>query len=127
MNRFLVALLVALPLSILGAGYMLISGHKAVASLMVVDPDLSHMTEGQLYYLFFAAFSLAPFVFGLISALVWGWLDSIWLFRGLALGLAVVMTVAAIAQRTPMLGIKVVANFGVALAFGWLLPLLANP
>lgn len=127
MNRFLAALLAALPLSILGAGYMLISSRKSVASLRTADPDLSHLTEVQLYCLFLAAFAIAPFVFGLISALIFGWLDSIWLYRGLALGLALLMTVAAVVQRTPMLGIKVVANFAVALAFGWLLPLLANP
>jgi hypothetical protein len=84
------------------------------------------MTETQIFYLFLAAFALAPFMFGLISALVYRWEDSLWLFRGIALGLAVLMTATALLQRTPMLGVKVFANFAVALAFGWLIPLLTR-
>lgn len=127
MNRFSAALLAALPLSIVGAGYMFFYGRKAVNSLRVGDPDLAQMSGDQLYYLFLAAFSLAPFLFGIVSVLIYGWLGSTWLFRGLALGLAVLMTIAAVVQRTPMLGVKVIGNFAVALAFGWLLPLLAPP
>lgn len=44
---------------------------------------------------------------GLISTLVYRWVDSLWLFRGLALGLAVPMAAAAVLQPTPMLGVSV--------------------
>jgi hypothetical protein len=93
----------------------------------MLETDLAEMAETQVFYLFLAAFALAPFMLRLISALVYTCVDSLWLFRGIAVGLAVLMTAATLLQRTPMLGVKVFANFAVALAFGWLIPLLTRP
>jgi hypothetical protein len=62
---------------------------------------------------------------GLLAALVYGWLPSRTTDLGLALGLATLMSIAAVASRTPMMGPKIALNYIVALPFGLLLPGLA--
>jgi hypothetical protein len=46
-------------------------------------------------------------------------------YLGLALGLATLMSMGAIASRTPMRATKIVLNYVVAHTFGLLLPRLA--
>ena len=126
MNTFLAGLLAALPISVLGLGYMLLSGRKFVAALQSADADIGTLPGDQPYYLFLAAFSLSPFFFAIPAAFVYTRTGSQQHFLGLTLGLAVLLSLLAIISKTPLTGFKIAANFIVALSFGLLLPLFAG-
>ncbi len=127
MNRFVAGIVAAVPISIIGAIYVVGWGKKMVSSLIASDPSMAEgMNEGQWYIVFLVTMVLAPLLLGLISALVYGWAKSPTIFLGISLGAAVLITIAAIATRTPAMGMKIVANFLVALDFGILLPLLTG-
>ncbi len=80
--------------------------------------------QATTWLLFGSMLFMGPLL-GLLAALVYGWLPSRTACLGLALGLATVMSIAAIASRTPMMGAKIALNDIVALTFGLLLPRLA--
>lgn len=124
MNRFVAGLVAGIPLALIGVIAMLIWGRGMVASLKTSTD--TGMTDDQWFYLMLGGIAAMPFLYGLISALIYGWIGSPQWFLGVALGLAVLMTVAAIATRTPLMGVKIVANFAVALAYGILIPLLTG-
>ena len=124
MNKIVAGLLAAIPLSTAGVIYMLVQGRKVAAELMA--DDTSGMTSDQWYLIFLVSFALAPFAFGALSGVVCGLVGSPQLFLGIALGLAVLFSIAAVATRTPMLVFKLVANFAVALILGILVPLLST-
>jgi hypothetical protein len=126
MNRYIVGLLLALPLSGIGAVYMLWKGRQMVTALQSGDAELAAMSEMQLFYLFLAGFLFAPFMFGILASLVYGWIGSTRTFQVVALGLGALMSLAAVLTRTPMLGFKLVANLAVVLVFGWLLPMFSR-
>ena len=125
MNRFVAGLLAAIPLAVLGVVYMLIRGRHMVAELKAADSGET-MTENQLYLMFLVVMAFSPFMLGLASGLVYGWIDSSPAFLGLATGAAVLLSLAAIVSRTPLATLKVVMNFTVAFVLGILVPLLAN-
>jgi hypothetical protein len=74
--------------------------------------------------LFGSMLFMGPFL-GMRAALVYGRLPSPTTYLGLALGLATLMSIGAIAGRTPMMGAKIGMNYLVDLVFGLLLPRLA--
>ena len=126
MNTFLAGLLSALPLSALGAAAMLIWGTQFVAALKAGGSDFGSMSDSLMQLLFLATFALSPLLLGLLSAAVYNWVKDPLIFRAVALGLAVLLSVLALVSRTPMPVPKIIANFAVALAIGMLLPLLAK-
>ena len=126
MNNILAGVLAALPLSVLGVIYMLVGGRNLVQALKSADTGESDMTDQQWFYLMLGSLALAPFIFGVIAGLVYGWVDDPLIFLGLALGLAALFSLLAWVSRTPMRLTKIIMNFLVALDFGILLPLLAS-
>jgi hypothetical protein len=126
MSNILAGIIAALPLSVLGIIYMLVAGKKLVQEFKSSDTSEASMTDQQWFYLMLASLALAPFVFGVIAGLVYGWVGSPQFFLGLTLGMAVVFSVFAWVSHTPMKLTKIVMNFMVALDFGILLPLLAS-
>ncbi len=125
MNSFLAGLVSALPLSVLGVTAMMIWGRQLPGALKASGADMS-MSDSQVYLLFLGTFALAPLMFGVLSAVVYNWVKDPMLFRGIALGLAIVMSALALISHTPMAFPKIAANFAVAIAFGLLLPWLAK-
>lgn len=125
MSRVVAGLVAAAPLSVLGVVYMLIWGRGMVTSLMANEIDSGSMTESQWTLIFLGSVALAPFAFGALSGVVYGWVKSPHLFRGLAAGLAVLFSLLAVISRTPMPFMKVVLNVAVALVLGVLVPLLS--
>jgi hypothetical protein len=125
MNRFLAAELAAVPIALLGVVYLLVAGRQFVRRMQAAGVDLAPLSDDQVYYLFLATFALAPFFFAVAAAVVYGWAGSAGLFLGVTVGLALLLSVVALATRTPLAGWKIAANFVVALGFGLLLPLLA--
>jgi len=105
---------------------MLVGGRKLVQTLKSANTDENSMTDKQWFYLMLGSLALAPFVFGVIAGLVYGWVGDPMIYLGLALGLAVLFSLLALVSRTPMRWTKIVMNFCVALDFGLLLPLLAS-
>jgi hypothetical protein len=126
MSNILAGIIAALPLSVLGIIYMLVAGKKLVQEFKSSDTSEASMTDQQWFYLMLASLALAPFVFGVIAGLVYGWGGSPQFFLGLTLGMAVVFSVFAWVSHTPMKLTMIVMNFMVALDFGILLPLLAS-
>lgn len=125
MNNALAGLLAAVPLSFLGIGYMLWKGSGLVQVLLSDSTEAKIMSEQGWFYLMLGSFALAPFVFGILAGLVFGWVGDTLAYRLLALGLAVLFSLLALLSRLPMVPAKVAMNFLVALNFGLLVPLLA--
>lgn len=125
MNRFVAGLVSSLPLSLIALIVMLIWGRQIIAAMQSGEAEPG-MSDRQLYWLILAGMVLYPFVFGLISALVYGWAGSPVRFRQIAIGLALVMTIAAVVSRTPFMAPKIIANLAVAGVYGWMLPALSG-
>lgn len=126
MNNIQAGLLAAVPVSALGILYMLWRGKAMVEMVLSGSTDAEAMSDQAWFYLMLGALALAPFVFGLLSALVYGWVGNQRSFRLLALGLAVLFSVLALTSKTPMRVDKIVMNFVVALDFGLLVPYLVR-
>ena len=92
---------------------------------MQADQEGTGMSAQAATWMVFGSVLFMGPLLGLLAALVFGWLPSRTAYLGLALGLATLMSIAAIASRTPMMGAKIVLNYVVALTFGLLLPRMA--
>jgi hypothetical protein len=126
MSDITAGVVAAIPLSVLGILYMLIGGKRLVQALKSSEAGEASMTDQQWFYLMLGSLALAPFAFGIVAGLVYGWLGNQQYFLGLALGMAVVFSIFAWVSHTPLKLTKIVMNFLVALDFGILLPLLAS-
>ena len=124
-NRFVVGAVAGLAISAVGLVYALVRRDQMVAMFMQPDQEGAGMpAQAATWLLFGSMLFMGPFL-GLLAALVYGWLPARMAYLGLALGLATLMSIGAIASRTPMMGAKIVLNYLVALTFGLLLPRLA--
>ena len=124
-NRFVVGAVAGLAISAIGLVYALLRRDQMVAMFMQVDQEGAGMSaQAAKWTVFGSMLFMGPFL-GLLAALVYGWLPSRAGYLGLALGLATVMSIGAVASRTPMMGAKIILNYLVALTFGLLLPRLA--
>ena len=126
MNRILAGLLAALPLSLLGILYMVLRGKEMIKLVNQSDSEGASFSEKQWFVLFLVSMALAPFVFGVIAALVYGWVGNWKTFIGLAIGIAVLLSILAYTSRSPMPFTKTIMNFLVAIDLGALLPFLAK-
>lgn len=124
MNYIQAGLLAAVPLSALGIGYMFWRGSALVQVLMSDSGEAGAMSEQRWFYMMLASLALAPFVFGILAGLVFGWVGDPYIYRLLALGLAILFSVLALLSSTPMLTTKIAMNYLVALSFGLLVPYL---
>ena len=124
-NRFVVGALAGLIISVVGLIFAVIRKDEMVKLFMQPDGGGAAMSAQAATWLLFGAMAfMGPFL-GVLAALVYGWLPSRNAYLALALGLATLMSIAAVADRTPLAGPKVVLNYLVALVFGLLLPRLA--
>ena len=124
-NRFVVGALAGLIISVVGLIFAVIRKDEMVKLFMQPDGGGAAMSAQAAAWLLFGAMAfMGPFL-GVLAALVYGWLPSRNAYLALALGLATLMSIAAVAGRTPLVGPKVVLNYLVALVFGLLLPRMA--
>ncbi len=115
-----------LPLGVLGSVYALLRYEALAAMFQEGDADMAALGDGPMRLMLLAMFGLGSLLFGAVAGLVYGRIGSPQSYLGLALGLAVLMSVWAVVSRTPMMGDKIVMNFVVALVLGLLIPRLAG-
>jgi hypothetical protein len=126
MNSFFAGILAGLPLSALGVTYVLVRFQAVAAVFREGDQEMAALTDASLRLMLIAMFGLAPLLLGGVAGLVYGAVGTRHLFLGIALGLALLMSLWAVLSRTPMMGEKIVMNFAVALILGTLVPLVAG-
>ena len=119
-------LLAAIPLALIGIGFVLWRGQSLVEMIKESGQESSGMTDRQWYFLMLAALALMPFVFGVLAGLVYRWIGSPAIYLAVAGGLAVLFTILAWTSHTPGPALKTVMNLLVALDFGLLIPFLAG-
>lgn len=124
MNNIQAGLLAAMPLSALGIGYMYWKGSALAQVLMSDSSEAGALSEKSWFTMMLVSLALAPFVFGILAGLVFGWVGDPLLYRLLALGSATLFSFLAVLSRTPKLATKVAMNYLVALVFGLLVPYL---
>jgi hypothetical protein len=124
MNTIRAGLIAAIPLAVIGIGYMLLRGHSLVEMIKASSQESSGMTDRQWYWLMLGSLALAPFIFGVLAGLVYRWIGSPAIFLALAVGLAILFTILAWIGHTPGPALKTVMNFLVAMDFGFLIPFL---
>ena len=122
MSPLLAGLTATLPLVAEGLLVMLFWGARVQGALKDGGMDMSPMSDAQMRWLLMAMFALTPLMFGLLAGVVYGWMQDAALFLVIALGLALLFSVAAVVLRTPWARPKIGANFAVALVIGLLLP-----
>jgi uncharacterized membrane protein YoaK (UPF0700 family) len=105
---------------------MLVKGHDLVHLVKSSNTDPNTKTDQQWYYVMLVSLALIPFVFGAVAELTYGWIGKPMNYLILAVGIAVFLSILAVISKTPMLFIKIVMNFLVALDFGVLIPLLVE-
>jgi hypothetical protein len=126
-NRFVVGVVAGLVISAIGLVFAFVRREQMGTIFMQPNRDGVAMSRQVATWLLFGSMLFMGPLLGLLAALVYGWLPSGTTYFGLALGLATLMSIAAVASRTPNMGPKIALNYIVALTFGLLLPGLAVP
>lgn len=124
-SRPLAGLIAGLPLAALLIVYILARGRAMGDVMKSTSPEFARLSDAQMTLVLLAMFAGMALFLGLVSGVVYGLVRTPELFRAVALGLAVLMTAAAVLTRTPMMVDKIVANFAVAIVLGGLVPVLA--
>ncbi len=122
-NRFVAGFVAGVPISLLCLAYVLLRRDAVVA--MFTDGSDALSSEAATVLTFSTAVLIGP-TLGLLAAFVYGVLPSRNAYLGIAFVLATLMSLAAVASRTPLTTEKVVLNYSVALALGVLMPRLAD-
>ncbi len=122
-NRFVAGFVAGVPISLLCLAYVLLRRDAVVAMFTNGSDALS--SEAATVLTFSTAVLIGP-TLGLLAAFVYGVLPSRNTYLGIAFVLATLMSLAAVASRTPLTAEKVVLNYSVALALGVLMPRLAD-
>jgi|Deesub1362A_J573_1020465.scaffolds.fasta_scaffold03076_1 hypothetical protein len=123
-------LLSAIPIGLINALIIYLRANNVVVAVQK-DPPFNRMSFQQIRLLFTAAFGLGMFVLGPLSGLAyqfgvnrWHWQG--FTFLGLAVGLAILLSILALVSRTPFAGEKIIMNFVVGIGFGLLIPWLTK-
>lgn len=122
-NRFLVWVIAGIPISLLCLGYVALRRDTVMALLTAGDGSEALPPAAASALAFGTAAAIGPGL-GLLAALVYGWLPSEATYTTLALGLATLLSVVALAFRTPLMVEKVVLNYVVALVLAVVAPRL---
>jgi hypothetical protein len=122
-----IGLLAGIPVALVSALIMLMSGEHVAATLRT-DPSFATMGDREIRWLWVGATVLACFGLGILASGVYAFVSAQWgwgpdLFLDMALVLAVVMSVLAIVLQTPLLIEKILINFAVAVGLGMLIPI----
>ncbi len=122
-NRFLAGLVAGIPISALCLAYVAVRRDAVVELFTAGQGEAAVSSEATTLAVIAGSIAIGP-ALGLLAAGVRGFLPSETSYVALAFGLATVMTVAALAMRTPMAVEKSVLNYAVAGSLGLLLPRL---
>lgn len=122
-NRFLAGVIAGIPISLLCLGYVAVRRDEMVALFTEGGGSEALSPAAASVLALVAAACIGPGL-GLLAAFVHGWLPSEAAYTALALGLATLLSVVAVASRTPLMVEKVVLNYAVAIALGVVAPRL---
>jgi hypothetical protein len=122
-NRVLVGIIAGIPISLLCLAYVALRRDTVVALFAGGDGSDALSPTAASALAFGTAAAIGPGL-GLLAALVYAWLPSEGAFVALALGVATLLSVLAVASRTPLMAEKIVLNYVVALMLGVLAPRL---
>jgi hypothetical protein len=125
-NRFLAGVIAGIPVSLLCLGYAVARTEYALAVFTSGGGGEAMSRTAATATLWATAALIGPCL-GLISAAVYGWMPSQTAYVALALGLATLMSLAAVVAHTPMTVEKIVLNYAVAVCLGLLMPRLLVP
>lgn len=125
MNNFVAGLLSGLVLAFVFVGYMLARGRSLVTFFKEPDENFARLSDKTLFSIVLACFLGAALLFGLLSGLVYSWVGSGPYFSGLAIGLAILLSILALVSKQPLIPDKIFWNFAVGGVLGLLTPLLA--
>jgi hypothetical protein len=116
-SRVLATVVAGIPVSLLCLGYLAVRREEVVL-LFTEGGGSEAMTPAAATALaVLMAVAIGPGL-GLAAAFVRGWMPSDTVYIALAFGLATLMSLGALAARTPMMAEKVVLNYAVALMLG---------
>ena len=122
-NHLLAGLVAAIPISLLCLGYVAVRRDEVVQ--LLADGDASDsLPSGAATVLAFTVAAVAGPVLGMAAAVVHGWLPSEAAYVALAVALATLMSVMAVATRTPLMIEKIILNVAVLIALGFVAPRL---
>jgi hypothetical protein len=122
-NRILAGIVAGIPISLLCLAYVALRRDHVVALFAGGEGPEALSPPAASALAFGTAAAIGP-ALGLLAALVYGWLPSEGAYVALALGLATLLSVVALASRTPLMVEKVVLNCAVALMLGIVAPRL---
>lgn len=123
-QELIAGLLAGLVLAVVFVLYLIVRGRALVAFFQELDSNMAHLPGRALYWMLLAGFTAAALLFGLLAGLVYSWMGSATTFALLGLGAAVLLSVLAMLNRTPLLSDKIAWNFAVGAVLGLLVPLL---
>jgi len=122
-DRVLVGIVAGIPISLLCLAYVALRRDTVMALFAEGDGSEALPPAAASALAFGTAAAIGPGL-GLLAALVYGWLPSETAYTTLALGLATLLSVVALASRTPLMVEKVVLNYVVALVLAVVAPRL---
>jgi len=122
-NRFFAGVIAGIPISLLCLGYVAVRRDVVVQRFTEIGGSDALSPGAAAALAFIAAAAIGPGL-GLAGAVVYGWLPSEGAYIALAVVLATLLSVAAVASRTPLTVEKVVLNCAVAIALGVVAPRL---
>jgi hypothetical protein len=123
-NSYVAGLVTGLPISALCMLYALLRKGHIVTQFKASDAGLASISDGAFLLMLLGGFAFVGPMLGILAGLVYKWVPSTSLYLILALGLAMLFSIAALLSRTPFTFEKIVLNFAVGLSFGFLLPRL---
>lgn len=123
-SRLLASVVAGVPVSLLCLGYVALRRDAVVRHLTEGGGAEAVSREAATMLSFATAAAIGPGL-GLMAAVVRGWMPSDGAYLGLAVGIGALMTVIAVATRTPMMVEKVVLNGAVVAMLGLVAPRLA--
>ena len=124
MSNLAAGLLAGLALALVFVLYMLARERKLAGFFRESEESLAKLPEDAFFYIMMACFVAAGLLFGALSGLVYGWIGSPTHYMGLALGLALCLSVLAAVSKQPLVPDKIIWNFAVGGVLGILVPLL---
>lgn len=106
--------------------YMLIRGKQLVSEFKRLDASFTRISNKTLFLLFMGIFILMSLVFGALAGMIFSLLGSQSTFTLIAFGLGLLLSVAAVTSKTPLMIDKVSWNLMIGFVLGITVPVLAG-
>ena len=106
--------------------YMLIRGKQLVSEFKRLDASFTRISNKTLFLLFMGIFILMSLVFGALAGMIFSLLGSQSTFTLIAFGLGLLLSVAAVTSKSPLMIDKVSLNLMVGFVLGITVPVLAG-